>query len=56
MSCSLLGNQTRMIKQSLLETDDLEKRMQRVIDLLTQEIDVKICSILLIPYSGNQEI
>lgn len=35
MSFSLLNNQTRMIKQSLLETDDLEKRMQRAIDLLS---------------------
>lgn len=34
MSCALLNNQTRMVKQSLLETDDIEKRMQRVIDLL----------------------
>eukprot|EP00347_Sterkiella_histriomuscorum_P014802 403359469 len=39
MSCSLLNNQTRMTKQSLLETDDLESRMQRVIELLTQEIE-----------------
>ena len=27
MACALLNNQTRMIKQSLLETEDLEKRM-----------------------------
>lgn len=40
MACSLLNNQTRMVKQSLLETDDLLKRIVRVSDLLAVEIDV----------------
>jgi len=47
MACALLNNQTRMVKQSLLETDDLKKRMDRVIDLLKQEIEVLISNILM---------
>jgi hypothetical protein len=35
LACSLLNNQTRMVKQSLLECDDLNKRLTKVTDLLT---------------------
>jgi hypothetical protein len=40
MACALLNNQSRMVKQSLLETDDLVKRIHRVCDLLSSEIEV----------------
>lgn len=42
MASAILNNQPRMIKQGLLETNDLAERMQKVIELLTQEIDVRI--------------
>lgn len=42
IACSLLNNQTRMVKQSLLETDDLVKRIGRVSELLSAEIEVII--------------
>lgn len=41
MACALLTNQTRLVKQGLLEIDDLKKRMQKIIELLTIEIDVR---------------
>lgn len=41
MASALLNNQNKMVKQSLLETEDINERISRVIELLTQEIDVR---------------
>ena len=40
MAAALLTNQTRLVKQSLLEQENLEKRMRRVVELLKSEIEV----------------
>lgn len=40
MACALLQNPSRLMKQSLLEIDDLEIRIKKVTELLKDEIDV----------------
>lgn len=42
MGCSLLSLTTRMHKQSLLECDDLTRRIGKVIDKINLEIEVFI--------------
>jgi hypothetical protein len=42
MGCALLTSSSRMVKQSLLETDDIVKRIDRLINLLSAEIEVRI--------------
>jgi hypothetical protein len=39
-ACSLLNHPSRMVKQSMLECDDLAKRITKVTNLLNAEIDV----------------
>jgi len=42
MGCALLSVTNRMHKQSLLECDDLQRRIGKVIDKINLEIDVSI--------------
>ena len=42
MACALLSNPTRIMKQNLLEVDDLKMRITKVTELLREEIDVSI--------------
>lgn len=48
MSCALLSNPSRIMKQNLLEIDDLESRIKKTTELLKDEIEVRITFILLL--------
>jgi hypothetical protein len=40
MACALLSNETRQIKQRLLEMDDIGERIKILTSLINQEIEV----------------
>lgn len=42
MVSALLSNQSRIVKQGLLEIDDIQKRVFTVLQLITQEIEVRL--------------
>lgn len=40
MACSLLTGLPKIVKQNMLEIDDLEQRIKKVTDILTEKIEV----------------